>query len=355
MSRSLAWMATALILGTAGGALCDYWRVPLPWMIGSLLATTVASLAGLPLVGPVRLRHGMVAVLGIMLGSAFQPDTLEHAERWAGTIVALLGFVVVIAIVLGVGLRRLAGFGPVTSYFAAVPGGFGEMVLLSAAFGGDERSVSLVHSIRIMVSVIAIPIWFRLFEGYQPTGTGVFGAVTDLDLGDGGILVASAVAGWWLARRLGVPAPSLIGPMIASGVVHLAGLTLAKPPGELVAAAQVVIGTAIGCRFSGVSIANVARALIAGTVTAMVMLAAAVGAAVGVSAWTGIAYPPLLLAFAPGGLAEMSLISLAMGIDTAFVSTHHLVRILFVVLAAPLMFRILRPCENHKAEFSPPH
>ena len=45
--------------------------------------------------------------------------------------------------------------------------------------------------------------------------------------------------------------------------------------------------------------------------------------------------------FMRGGLAEMTLISLAMHIDTAFVSTHHIVRILFIVMAISLVSRIL--------------
>ena len=38
----------------------------------------------------------------------------------------------------------------------------------------------------------------------------------------------------------------------------------------------------------------------------------------------------------------MTLICLAMGIDTAFVSTHHLLRVVFMVTAAPLVFALIR-------------
>ncbi len=38
----------------------------------------------------------------------------------------------------------------------------------------------------------------------------------------------------------------------------------------------------------------------------------------------------------------MTLISLAMGIDTAFVSTHHLVRMMFLVFAGPMVFALIR-------------
>jgi uncharacterized membrane protein AbrB (regulator of aidB expression) len=37
----------------------------------------------------------------------------------------------------------------------------------------------------------------------------------------------------------------------------------------------------------------------------------------------------------------MSLIALSLGFDAAFVSTHQLLRILVVILVAPLMFKLL--------------
>ena len=43
-------------------------------------------------------------------------------------------------------------------------------------------------------------------------------------------------------------------------------------------------------------------------------------------------------------LHEISgLIALSLGIDPAFVSTHHVVRIFLVVVLAPLAFRLLAP------------
>ena len=55
----------------------------------------------------------------------------------------------------------------------------------------------------------------------------------------------------------------------------------------------------------------------------------------------GINKDAIWLAFAPGGVAEMTLISLALGIDVAFVSTHHLVRVVFMVIVAPLIFHFI--------------
>ncbi|HEX2509089.1 MAG TPA: AbrB family transcriptional regulator [Microvirga sp.] len=51
---------------------------------------------------------------------------------------------------------------------------------------------------------------------------------------------------------------------------------------------------------------------------------------------------PLLLAYSPGGLAEMSLVALSLGIEVAFVAAHHIIRVVFVMAAAGPSFSLLR-------------
>jgi len=53
-----------------------------------------------------------------------------------------------------------------------------------------------------------------------------------------------------------------------------------------------------------------------------------------------VPFQSAILAYSPGGLAEMSLVALALGIDVAFVATHHIVRIVYVVVAAPIFYKL---------------
>jgi uncharacterized membrane protein AbrB (regulator of aidB expression) len=69
-------------------------------------------------------------------------------------------------------------------------------------------------------------------------------------------------------------------------------------------------------------------------------LALTVAFAGGLSLITPLPPRELILAYAPGGVVEMSLVSLALGVDVAFVSTHHIARILLIVLLAPLAVRL---------------
>src|SRR5260370_18086350 len=77
---------------------------------------------------------------------------------------------------------------------------------------------------------------------------------TNSDWRDYAVLIGCGVIGAVVGRLLRLPASFMMGPMIMSAIAHLAGLTSSKPPGELVAAAQVVMGAGIGCRFVGAAI-----------------------------------------------------------------------------------------------------
>src|SRR3546814_20890511 len=72
----------ALTLGTVGGGAAYYFSIPLPWMLGAMLSTTVAAVCGLPVALPMAFRTAMVGVLGIMLGSGFAPEILDCLGDW---------------------------------------------------------------------------------------------------------------------------------------------------------------------------------------------------------------------------------------------------------------------------------
>lgn len=340
------WPATllALAIGTLGGA--AFWRLglPLPWMMGAMTAATAAAIGGVPLRISVRFREVMVAVLGVMLGSAFSPELLDRAGAWVVTLSALVPYLLLATLLCLGFFRRVARYDLPTAYYAAVPGGLAQMILLGTAQGGDTRAISLAHAARILLVVLTIPFWFRLTHdmGAVASATGTPGpGLFDVPLPDLGLLALAAVVGSVLGVRLRLPAGTLVGPMIVSAAIHLAGFTSAPPPGEAVAVAQVVLGTAIGCRFAGTRARTVGHALVLAVGALVILLAVAIAFAVALHAATGLPFDALVLAYAPGGLAEMTLIALATGIDPAFVSTHHTVRIALVVLFAPALYTVM--------------
>lgn len=330
-----------LVLGAVGGGVFYLLDMPLPWMLGAMAFTTVAAVAGVPISLMPRVRMVFVAVLGIMLGSQFSPAILGHLQLWVISFLWLGLYVVVATWVIRWFYLRVAGYDPVTAYFAAAPGGLSEMIMAGSAFGGDEARISLAHGARILVAVFVLSFGYRWFGGYAPPSANPLGNSAPLELIDIFWLSLAGILGYLGARLIRLPAHALVGPMFLSAALHLAGITASKPPQEIVTLAQIVIGSMIGARFTGLQFGLVLRAILlaTGATTLLLLLAAGFGLAV---AWTAsLPFASTLLAFAPGGLAEMSLIALALGIDAAYVSSHHVVRIFMIIVAAPLVFRLL--------------
>jgi hypothetical protein len=340
VARLLGRLAMALALGGAGGWVFARLDFPLPWMLGAVCFTLVSALAGAPLEVPNGLRNGMLLILGVLIGSGFTPDILAHVHRWALSIALVLAYTVALAFGGAWFFRRLAGYGRTDAFFAGLPGGLAAVIFIGAEVGADLRRLSIIHSVRIVAVCFVIPFWIRFAEGVSAGAARRTGGLA-MGLPDALLLTGCALVGYYTARRLKLAAPFLLGPLFLSAAAHLSGLTAAKPPGDLVIAAQVVVGSAIGCRFVGLALRRVLGTMGLGMASAALMVASAFAMAWAVHRLTGLPYNAVLLALAPGGLPEMTLIALSLHIDLALVVSHHLVRVLFINVGVPLLFRLL--------------
>jgi len=332
----------ALVVGTAGGTLFAFAHMPLAWMMGAMLATTAAALAGARMHVPNRVRAVFVTILGVLLGSAFTPDLMNQVPRFATGLAVQVAFMAVGTVCAYYIYRRFGGYDRVSSFFSATPGGMSEMTLLAESMGGDPRIVSLNHTLRILIVVTLIPFYFRFVEGLDVPVAPRGASLSEIDPIDGLILLACAVIGYPLALRLRFPAAQLMGPMLLSAAVHITGITDSVVPPVLAAMAQLVVGTAVGCRFvGGYALRALAKVGAIAGITAIFYLALGLGTVAVLSQLMPINAPILFLALAPGGLAEMSLIALAMGVDTAFVAIMHFLRVLIVMTMAAPFFKLL--------------
>lgn len=339
--RQTALTLGTLLLGTIGGVTAWQLGLPLAFMLGSMIIVTAAAIIGMNAHIPARPREIMVGVLGVMLGSGFTPAILDHLGRWSISLALLIPYVFLTGLVIAWGLERWTRMNRATAYFSAMPGGFNEMVMIGSAEGGDIRTLALVHASRIMLTVLILPLGFALAFGYGGSrlsvGLGPWPAWQDIAYLSGCLLL-----GMPAGRLLRLPAANLLGPLLLSAGIHLSGLTASSPPGLVIAIAQVVIGSAIGCRFTGASPGTVMRVIGLSVILTLVMLIFALGFASMAHIAADIDMATAILAYAPGGLAEMALVALYLGADTAFVAAHHLARIFVIILAAPSLYFVLK-------------
>ncbi|MEP4195009.1 MAG: AbrB family transcriptional regulator [Aliishimia sp.] len=315
--------------------------LPLPWLLGPIFACLIAALAGIPMQSLPVLNNAMRSILGVAVGSTFTTAlVISMAGYW--TTLLLVPVMVILIGLIGVPyFQRLWGFDFATSYYSAMPGGLQDMLVFGEEAGGDVRALSLIHATRVMVIVVALPF---ILQGYwdidlsNPPGVP---AVT-LPLSQLGLMIFAGLAGWQIAKAVGLFGASILGPMILAGTMALLGLLEHRPPTEAIWAAQFFIGMTVGTKYAGVTGAELRRVVAAavGFCVILLILATLFVEAIHIFALA----PPMetLLAFAPGGQAELTVLALIAGADMAFVVAHHVLRIVTVIVGAPIAARLFR-------------
>lgn len=300
----------------------------------------VAALAGAQLQNMGVLGTYMRTVLGVAIGASIQPEVVERLPQMAASVALIPIYIGLIGLIGVPFFTRICGFDRATAYYASMPGGLQDMVLFGAEAGGDIRALSLIHATRVLVIVILTPIIMVTSFGAefsQPIGAPAV-SLPPLELA---IMAASGLIGWKVAARLRLFGASILGPLILTAVLSLAGVIEHRPPAEAILAAQLFIGLTIGVHYTGITLRELRHDVLAG-VAFMVLLALLAAAFTEIVYLLGLA-PPVdaFLAFAPGGQAEMVILAILAGADLGFVVVHHLVRVMAVILFAPLAARLV--------------
>ena len=334
-----------LAIGLAGSLVAFWLGLPMPFLLGSLVATGGYAMlttrrSGQKLEFPSWLRKGFVAVIGVMIGTTFSNDLLAVVPSLWISLVLMVPYVAV-SLAAGYLLFRYIGkYDQTTAIFAAMPGGLVEAVAFGEQAGRDIRILSLQHFARIVLVVIAVPLLFYLWSG-QAVGSaaGQTFSVTPWEGFDVILIAALAPIGMLVGPWLRLPAPYLTGPLILSALIHATGLTATNNPDWLLYLAQLVVGTGLGANFSGATLKQLLNAFALGLVAVSLMLVISFSFATGVGQLVPLSFDALFISYAPGGVTEMNLIALSLGISPVVTATHHLFRILLTSLLSGFLAR----------------
>ena len=328
-------------IGLAGALAFFQLNLPLPWFLGSLTACMIAAVLNVPFSTPGALSIPARIVLGVAVGTAFSPAIIGQAPKMVVSLLMLVPWMLAIMWLGPMFFQRVAGFDKPTAFFASVPGGLNDMVAMSEEAGGNARAVTLIQATRIMLIVFAVPFWLQWYDGFDVVGRSVTGRVwlRDLRVFDAVLLIAVGWFGWWAAQRFNIAAAAIVGPMILSGLVHALGLTSAQIPFEVLTAAQVVLGIILGAQFRGLTFEEFRTTMTWGLLFSALLIVVSGLLTLLIVRLTGFSPHPVLLAFAPGGQAELNLLAYVLNLDVAFVALHHLVRLAIVIFGAQWVFR----------------
>jgi membrane AbrB-like protein len=287
---------------------------------------------------PAWLRNLAFAGLGCSLGAGFTPEFLSNVGRWPLSLALLCAGMLAILACCAWILVRFFGFSPRAAVLSTSPGALSYTIALAVGGGIDTRPVMVLQSLRLLAITLTLPPALMLIG--QPGSFWGGEAPPILSWPVSVALIAVAFAVGYAGERRRVPAAFLLAGMSLSGALHAGGVVEGILPGPMVFAAFVVTGCVIGSRFTQVRPGDLRGVMVASFTVTAVAIGMSVMFALAASRLFGIGFAGTWIAYAPGGVEGMAAMAIALGYDPAFVATHHLVRIVFLIMVLPFVLRV---------------
>jgi len=332
--------ALALCLCAAAGAAFSWLKLPLPWMIGPLAAMAVCNFAG---AGFRALRGGRELgqiVIGTALGVYFTPAVAREVASYWQLLVLAAVFAILLGALGGWILSAIAAVDRTTAFFASIAGGAAEMTILGERFGARPDRVALAQSLRILAVVVVVPFALT-YSGahgadlYQP-------AALALDWGKLAVLLGIAALAALVVNATGMPNAFMFGPLAAVIALTASEVHFSSLPAAMSNTAQLLLGCALGSRFERRSLGSTPRYVAAVLASIAVAMSLAAGFAALLAWGSGLPVASLVLATAPGGIAEMCITAKVLQLGVPLVTAAHVTRVLVLITTTGPTFRFAR-------------
>ncbi|HSF59179.1 MAG TPA: AbrB family transcriptional regulator [Candidatus Binatia bacterium] len=323
----------ALAVGVPAGYLCDFLGTPIPWMVGPMIAVATLNLIGVRVHSPPYARQIGQVLLGSAVSIYFTPTAVAAL---ATNLPAIAAATISAFFVGGLGaltLSRASGLEGKSTFFASIPGGAMAMAVLAERYGAQIAPVAVAHSLRVSILVILIP--FALTYGGFPLEAAPYRPDLPLDYS---ILVPWLAFGFVLgevAERFRLQNGSLLALIFFGATLTVSGVQLSAVPGWMTEFAQLMFGLVLGARYERAFFARYRLFIPFALLNSFFILIASAAVAVILALIFDLPLSTMIVATAPGGLAEMTITAQALQISVPLVVAFHLFRVVVVNMGTP--------------------
>ncbi len=345
---------TALALALMGGGLAKAVGIPAPWLLGAVVGSLLLGLTRRRPNVSKPVRWLAFLLLGYLIGSTASASFLGSLVQWVPSLLVMLLLVPVVTLVSAAVLMRLSDLSADEAVLCSLPGALPFAIGASEDMGLRTDLVSMFQSLRLLSLTLMLPFVLLLLplsglvaesptgapslavdDPLEPVGLSLMPWLAELSpliLSPGSLLLAAGFAG--LAALVRIPGALFIGPMAGIAALKIIGLPLPDLPGVVVIGAQAALGWIMGTRFDAIPLDTFGRLALACFGGLLAGFTVVVAAMLGLIALTELPARELVLALAPGAIETTTAIALDRDLDPLFVSTHQMVRMLFIPVIA---------------------
>ena len=330
---------TVILISIPSAIIADYFSIPLAWMLGPMIITSIAALSGLKVKMPKIALNSILIILGLHIGNYIDQNLFNQMINWIWTSFIMLIYIIICILLVSKYLEKFSGYGKKASIFSAAPGALGPLMILAENEKTDLSQVATSHLIRLIIIITVIPF---IIVNNTNTDTLLIDKFDYMSQNHINLilLIIASLFFIFIFDKIKVPAALLSGTLFASGLLQITEIATYKLPDESVNFCLLILGASVGCRFAEKTVKEIANNSLHSIVATTVLVVLGLIAAYVATFFVDTNILTLILSFSPGGIYEVAVIAIAFDLDPDFVAFHHIIRLLFILFTVPIILKI---------------
>ena len=329
-----------ILISIPSAVFADFFNVPLAWMIGPMIATSLIALKGFQVLMPRLALSSILIILGLHIGNYIDQNLLNQMVNWIWTTIIMFFYIIISILIVSKYLQKFSGYKEKTSIFSAAPGALGPLMILAEYEKSDLSQVATAHLIRLIIIITLFPFIIVTLYPVEALELEKFDYMSQ-NHWDLVLLIIVSLIFIFFFDKAKVPAALLSGTLVASGFLQIFDIASYKLPDASINFCLLILGASVGCRFANKTFKEVANNSFHGLVATILLVLLGLIAAYVATFFVDTNFLSLILSFCPGGIYEVAVIAIAFDLEPDFVAFHHIIRLLFILFIVPVILRLV--------------
>ena len=329
-----------VLISIPSAIVADFLNIPLAWMIGPMIATSLIALKGVQVMMPRIALSSILIILGLHIGNYIDQNLINQMVNWIWTTIIMFFYIIVSILIVSKYLQKFSDYKEKTSIFSAAPGALGPLMILAEYEKSDLSQVATAHLIRLIIIITLFP--FIIVSLYPADAIELekfdYMSQNHWELI---LLILVSLVFIFFFDKAKVPAALLSGTLVASGILQIFDIASYKLPDASINFCLLILGASVGCRFANKTFKEVANNSFHGLVATILLVLLGLIAAYIATFFVDNNFLSLILSFCPGGIYEVAVIAIAFDLEPDFVAFHHIIRLLFILFVVPVILRLI--------------
>lgn len=310
--------------------------IPIPFLLGSVFMVLIAYKIGIQVKKPnSTFSRWMRVVIGVSLGNSVAENIGLFSLSTLGSALLAIGFTITVTAIGMFLFKSTLAFNNREAFISSLPGGLSFLISLAGDLGNQFPKIALIHATRIVTLVFALSALAYLLgvSDQQKEGVNFY----DINISNGlwSIVILILISGV-IAETVKMPGGHVIFGLTISSLAYSFAYVQEPMPELMITIAMSLLGLFLGTAFVGTNNRQYPRMVALSMFFTFIALAIASLLAFQISQGFNNQFLLIFLALAPGGIAEISIIALALGLDAGFVVVVHACRFFFIMLMGAL-------------------